>query len=501
MWTWGRAQLVAAGACSGVCVLSASGAGMAAEAAVRSDLTAQYYDVLSPYGDPVVQRRRYTHTLDLDVSDLDGDTSYHAPELAFHTRLRLDADFGQFGTERDPEALGRYAPGLEQAPFDLMVAYLEGRHYLGGALGFRVGRQYQMDSLGWWSFDGALVRADVPGAFGLEAYGGFEQRDTLSMLGTSRYEADGVFRGSRDDLEQNEWPSYLEETRLAPAYGGSVQTLGLGFLQARLSYRKVLNRDDVLVSLFPEPDEAVRTVGESRTSTERAGFALSLRQERLGSLDGEAVYDVFVRRLSELQASLDWYASDATTLGVRYDYWFPVFDGDSIFNWFGHAPSQTGEISAYTELSPRADIALRAGVRVYGLALTPGESLGEDERWVDELAGLNARYHWGQGTLRLDADSQWGDTGHRVGGNVSATRRFLEGYYDALVVLSLYDFEDELRPERGTTSAGYVVGAGLSPEIESVLLSRLGLEWEHWFNRLDAHQFRVLLTLAITEFP
>ena len=501
MWICRRAPLARASACVGACLFAASGASEAAEAAVRADLTAQYYDVPSPYGDPVVQRRRYTHTLDLDVADIDGDASYAAPELTFRTRLRLDADFGQFGTERDPDDLGHYTPGLEQAPFDLMVAYLEGRHYLGGAVGFRVGRQYQIDSLGWWSFDGALVRADVPGVLGLEAYGGFEQRDTLGTLGTSRYEADGVFRGNRDDLEENEWPSYLEESRPAPAYGGSLQTLGLEFFQARLSYRKVLNRDEVRVSLFPEPDGEVRTISDTRTSTERAGLALSLQDAELGSLDGEAVYDVFVQRVSELQASLDWYASDKTTLGLHYDYWLPVFDGDSIFNWFGHAASQTGEVVASTELSPRADVALRAGVRVYGLSLTPDESLSQDERWVDELAALNARYRWGQGELRFDADSQWGDTGHRVGGNVSVARRFLEGYYDTLLVLSLYDYADELRPERGSTSAGYVLGGGMSPEIEGLVRTRLGLQWEHWYSQINAHQFRVLLTLNVTEFP
>ena len=280
-----------------------------------------------------------------------------------------------------------------------------------------------------------------------------------------------------------------------------MQTLGLAFLQARASYRKVLNRDDVLVSLFPEPDGSLRTIDDTRTSTERAGLSLTLQHDELGSLDGEVVYDLYTRRLSELQASLDWYASEVTTLGLRYDYWLPIFDGDSIFNWFGHAPSQTGEVAAYTQLSERADLALRAGVRVYGLALEPGESLAEDARWVDELAALNARYRWGQGQLRFDADSQWGDTGHRVGGSVSASRRFLEGYYDTLVVLSLYDYANALREERAATSAGYVLGAGVAPEIEGVVRSRLGLQWEHWYSRLDAHQFRVLITLSVTEFP
>src|SRR6187402_3411276 len=377
MWIRGDALPAVTSVCACAMVLAIVVPGVAAETAVRTDMAAQYYDVLSPYGEPVVSRRRYTHTLDLDVSDIDGDQSYSAPELTFRTRLRLDADFGQFGSERDSEDLGRYVPGLEQTPFDLMLAYLEGRHYLGGAVGFRLGRQYQMDSLGWWSFDGALVRADVPGAFGIEAYGGIEQRDTLPMLGTSRYEADGVFRGNRDDLEQDEWPSYLEESRVAPAYGASLQTVGLKFVQGRLSYRKVLNRDRVRASLFPESDGEVRMVDDSRTSTERAGLSLSLAHPAVGSFDGEAVYDVFVRRLSEFQASFDWYASERSTLGVSYDYWLPVFDGDSVFNWFGHLPSQTAEISGHSELTPKLDASVRAGVRLYGVALGGGESLGD----------------------------------------------------------------------------------------------------------------------------
>src|SRR5690606_38885310 len=111
MWTWGRAQLAVTLARAATGVLAFSGAAMGAEASVRADLAVQYYDVLSPYGDLVVQRRRYTHTLELDVADIDGDRDYYAPELRFHTRLRLDADFGQFGYERNPDALGRYPPG------------------------------------------------------------------------------------------------------------------------------------------------------------------------------------------------------------------------------------------------------------------------------------------------------------------------------------------------------------------------------------------------------
>jgi len=69
-------------------------------------------------------------------------------------RLRLDADFGIDPAEQSPSRPDRFVPGLEEAAFDMMMAYVEGAGYAGGLLGFRLGRQYVVDPLGWWSFDG-----------------------------------------------------------------------------------------------------------------------------------------------------------------------------------------------------------------------------------------------------------------------------------------------------------------------------------------------------------
>src|SRR6185295_20359055 len=101
---------------------------------------------------------------------------------------------------------------------DLMMAYVEGRGYADGLVGFRLGRQYVVDALGFWSFDGGLVRLTTPAYFTVEGYGGFEQRGGLPLLATSRFEADGVYRGDRTSMGLVTWPAYLDEARLAPAY-------------------------------------------------------------------------------------------------------------------------------------------------------------------------------------------------------------------------------------------------------------------------------------------
>src|SRR5450432_2058641 len=128
---------------------------------VDATLDAQFYSLQSPYGSPLLQRRRYTQTLALNLYDLQTDRVPLGPSLTFKSRLRLDSDFGQRPEERDPDS-SSYVPGLAEAPLDIMYAYLEGQRYLNGYLGFRLGRQYIVDRLGFWSFDGAEVLLTTP---------------------------------------------------------------------------------------------------------------------------------------------------------------------------------------------------------------------------------------------------------------------------------------------------------------------------------------------------
>src|SRR5690606_6148514 len=139
----------------------------------------------------------------------------------------------------------------------------------------------------------------------------------------------------------------------------------LGWLRGRLSYRKVINQDRVLVSPLPDAEGELRFVDDARTSTERAGLSLMLAPVELGNLSSDLVYDVYLRRISDARASIDWYATEHSTLGAGYEYYLPTFDGDSIFNWFVQGASQSVELRGSTLLTERLDVAARAGLRLY----------------------------------------------------------------------------------------------------------------------------------------
>lgn len=482
------------------------------EAEVDASVDAQFYTLRSPFGDPVVRRRRFTQTLGLAVYDIQGgDFVLYGPQLAFRARLRLDGDFGKEGAELDPRRADRYSPGIDQAPLDLMYAYLEGKNYAGGWLGFRLGRQYVVDALGFWSFDGGLVRVTTPVFLQFEAYGGFEQRGGLPMLATPRWEADGVYRGNRDGLEQNQWPSYLEESALAPAWGFAIETSGVHWVHGRLTYRRVTNRDTVYISPFADAGGGFNTVGPNnlkpasssligdRISTEKLGYALRAGTPSLGDVSGSIVYDFYNQTLSEYTAAADFYAIETITLGADYEYYLPTFDGDSIWNWFAHEGMTTLEGRATFAPWRQLDFAATGGVRTYrtigdsGAYLTTGDTSQTGEL-NDLLGSLAARYRWSDGSIGLRSLGETGRRGHRVGGDVTTTKTFDEGFYDTLFIVSLYDWEDRLRPTRDALSFSYVVGGGVSP----FQRTRMGVEWEHSMNRLVGQRYRVLATLNFT---
>lgn len=472
------------------------------EAEVDASIDAQYYSLQSPWGEPLVRRRRYTETLGLSVWNIQGEENPRGPRLNFQSRMRLDADFGQSSAERRLSG-PHYVPGLEEAPLDLMYAYLEGRRYFGGHFGFKLGRQYVFDTLGFWSFDGALVSLNAPANLVFEAYAGFEQRGGgLPTFGTRRFEQQGVYRGDRYGFDANYYPMFLEEAALAPAGGLAVEASGFGVLRTRLNYRKVVNRDVVNVSPFVDAGDGQYFLSGDRTSSERLGYSLRADSPRLGALHGSVVYDFYNQLFSEYAAGLDAYATSAVTLGASFERYTPTFDGDSIFNWFSHSPTTSALGRADVRFSRRVQATLSGGVRWFETEGRPA-SFAErpnperTHRLFDFALDGGARYDYGQGDVALRGGGETGERGHRLGGDLTGRRRF-GSRYDALCVLSLWDWSDALRPDRDATSFGYVLGGGLTPGPNFFARSRFGVELEHHVNRLVGHRFRALLTLDLT---
>jgi hypothetical protein len=486
-------------ALSAPAVLSVVAPARAYESEVDATVEAQFYELASPSGEPEIRRRRYTETLGMALYDLQGEGRPNGPSLSFRSRLRLDADLGQDPAERDPSS-SRYVPGLEQAPFDIMYAYLDGQRYFGGVVGFRLGRQYVTDVLGWWSFDGGMVAFDTPVHLRLEAYGGFEQRAGLPLLTTPRYQADGVARGSRDELRNDQWTSYLEQSKLAPAFGFALESSDLGWFHARATYRRVVNQDSVVVSPFADETGGLESIAESRVSTEKFGVTARIEASSLGAIFGSAVYDLYAGLVSDAAVGAEWYASRRATVGLDFERLVPTFDGDSIFNWFSRAAQSSATARVELTFNRRLGMGATGGVRLFETlgdpatyATAPDESVITRE--LDPFGTLAARYRWNDGSVAARTVAELGERGHRVGGDVTAVKTYDAGYYDSRAVLSLYDFADALRPDRYATSFSYVLGAGVSPAIDRISVSRIGVEWEHAMNRLVGQRYRVLATL------
>lgn len=486
------------------------------DAEVAATTSAQAYSLRSPFGDPILMRRRITQTLSLGVYDLLDNETPGGPQLLVKMRFRFDADLGVDANERtfsrgDPTS--RYVPGLQEAPLDLMYGYVEGRHFFHGYFDFKVGRQYLTDALGWWSFDGGLARLNVPYAH-VEAYGGFEQRGGLP-LSTGRYESHGVARGDRSDIPYDVYPNF-QAAKTAPAWGVAAESAGPQWIHARIDYRKVWNQGQVTTLPFADGSGRLATVNETRTSSERLGFAADASfWEKVGA-KGNLVYDLYNGFFSQYGGSLDGYLGKKVTLSADYDYFRPTFDGDSIFNWFTHNPMTTIDGRVGVAITDRVDVAATGGIRRWETdddptsptllaasaltstspqsgALQTATEVDNPAHMTDFLGSVSGRVRYPKGKATLRGVWESGQRGRREGVDVGGDRLLHDGVYMVSARGSVFDWRDDLRPDRSATSVGYVLGAGWRPADEANVM----LEWEHNTNRLVGQRYRILAVLNL----
>jgi hypothetical protein len=476
------------------------------DAEVTSETTAQFYEMRSPTGQTIIARRRLTSTLGVAVYDLlDKVDDGRAPTLTFRARLRYDADYGGSAEETALNRADRLIPGFSRGPVDLMYGYLEGRRFAGGLLGFRLGRQYVTDALGWWSFDGGLVKVTTPYYFAAEVYGGLEQRGGLP-LSTSRFERDGAWRGDRNNYDPTLYPSF-QPNDITPAIGGALESAGFTWLHGRLTYRRVYNTGASNVSQFANGLRAPATYDGTRISQERVGYAISGTHPTLGGVKAGFAYDLYVQKMANVFASLDWYANQKLTVSLDYDYFRPTFDGDSIWNFFMAMPMN--DLGLRASWDPTEKIGIAGGVRgrVFSMQTeaekdltyqTSPNGLYEANYYpssaFDPMGGANlaGKYRFGEGYVGARGAADIAGNGQRLGMDVYGERT-LETRYVLQGRAGVWHWDDELRPDRDATNVGYVVGAGYKLFPRSMVLA----DFQHDMNRIAGQRFRAMLWLTI----
>lgn len=476
----------------------------ATEGEVTSDTTTQFYDVRSPTGRTTLLRRRLTSTLGVTVYDLLPRPKEAGqellPDLVFRARLRYDADYGAFGVEADPNAADYYTPGFSRGPVDLMYAYVEGRRFFHGLFGFKLGRQYQTDALGWWAFDGAQLRLTTPAYFAVEAYGGLEVRGGLPLSGPSgRWERDGVWRGDRDGFQPNAYPSF-QQAAVAPAFGAAIETAGVTWLHGRLSYRRVYNTGDPSLTQFSSPLASAVDLG-ARVSQDRLGYSILADWDKVGAVSGGLVYDLYSALLSNVYASAEVRPTKTLTVGADYDYFRPTFDADSIWNFLGAQPMN--DVGVRARFEPTSKLAFSGGghVRVFGQENTaasvitstiPTTALPGSGASFAGGGSLGLRYVKASSAISFRGLADVGEAGDRVGGDVMGERT-LGGHIVFRARVGLWHWEDKLRPDRSAVSVGTVLGAAY----RFFHGSQVGTEIEADVNRLVGVRFRWITYLSL----
>jgi hypothetical protein len=485
----------------------------ALDAEVTNDTTGQFYDLRSPTGN-VLSRRRLTTTLGVGAYNLldtpAGDPK--APDISFRARVRYDADYGASGAESDPtNSPNSVVPGFQEQLVDLMYAYIEGRRLAGGWLGFKAGRQYVTDVLGWWAFDGAEASVTTPYYLKAEIYGGLEERGGMP-LSTSQFEPDGVWRGSRTNFDPSLYTAF-QPARLAPAYAVALESTGVTWIHGRLTYRRVDNTGSSNTTEFASGFFPPTLYTGSRVSSERLGYAIDASLANLGGAKAGIIYDLYRSDITSIYGSVDAYLGTKVTVSADYDYYVPSFDGDSIWNFFAGEPTNDLGLRANVDATDKLSIAGGGHVRIFGVQTLAFNPTGTQADYnpsplyaqngaatyfptnghpFDEGGDLRARWRTGETEMALRASGDFGDEGDRVGADINA-QHIIETRYVVSGRTGLWQWTDKLQPDRDTTSFNYVLGLGY----RFAERSQAKIEWEHDINGLVGQRFRIMLNLQV----
>ena len=437
-----------------------------------------------PSTSTLLSRRRLVQYVNLSVYELlppkrmtENHRAFEDGQLHLVSSLRLRNDFGTYLREGDDLA-AQTLKSVDGRQVDLLFAYLDGQN-LGGLVDLRVGRQFEMSGLDFYSFDGTWSKVHIPVVpLAVEAFGGL-MVDGSQLFGFPTFELDGTAGTARDRA-------------FSPMVGTAISLDRIPWLDARAAYRRTwtpgaLNRKAI--------EEEGRDGLESAVDQEILSLSAAARLAK-GRLNPYTAlrYNLGTARLDDVSAGLHLAMGPRQAVRLLYIRTIPAFDLDSIFNVFTNEPFEDLRVVFESRPSKRWRLAARSQNRIFRGQET--SELGTQPRQKTRIGvggGVTAAYRIPRFALRFDGYALGGEGGLRAGGSIDSrtmvawNRLAIDGR-----VYGLYYRDDMTSARRGYSLA---VQAGLNVQLwRGIHLNLLG---EELVTNYYTSALRILASLSV----
>lgn len=429
------------------------GRAQAYEALVQATVSSQSYQIRDA-GDRASTLSRLDTYLRLFVLDIlpkkDSQGGKEPTQMHFVAGMRLRADLGGYTRKWDRSFQVHGSEGGINPVFELLYAHLAVTD-LAGFIDLKLGRQFHLDPMDFYGFDGLHARFRLPFHVALEAVAGLRQ---AGIYGKAFADPQVFLLQGLDNMEGSAgW---------MPMVGIAAETHGLSFLTVRFAYRAtwhVLDRNDPGRSYAAIQGEDFPAT--QLTDEQVSAFATATFWKKRLSAYGGMRYSPLTARLVEAQGGLAGRLGPAR-LRAEYVMSVPNFDGASIFNIFNTQPFQETRLWYEHRISARWGAYARASLRLF----TGGASdapLAEEKKLArtDAGGGLGATYLGRRQTARLDLYWQEGYGGRTLGFYGHYLHQVIPEWLalEGRAVLAYFDDALSVTP-KGVT-AGLSVGAQL----------------------------------------
>ena len=435
----------------------------------------------------LLTRRRLVQYVNLGVYDLlpaplgELRRPHEDGQLRIVTSMRLRHDFGTYLRDGDDFA-ANLLQSVDGRQIDLMYGYLEGER-LGGHIDLRLGRQFEMSGLDFYTMDGGWIRGRTPAYLAFEVFGGFEVKGAHA-LGYPNFELDGT-QGTAADRGYS------------PIVGAAVAADGIQWLEARLAWRRTwsspplnagINDDDGASGLPGGIEQDIISLAASGRLLEgRFAPYVALR------------YNLGRARLTDISAGTQVALSDRHTVRALVLRTSPRFDLDSIFNVFTFQPINDARLVYEVRLGPRWTVAARGQGRILvddfpelAALTTVEDDRRPDNRRLGYGGGLSAYFRIPRFSMRLDGFGLGGEGGVRAGGSldtrtmVAWNRLGLDGR-----VYGTY-YKDDVSTQR----EGYAIAVQGGFNAQLFRGIHFAVLAEEMFTSYYRHTFRLLATFT-----